>query len=199
MALDKVVIEMLTEKTGYPVDTPDGCERLCIDILTELNLKDGEGISVNTLKRLTNVLPYEGGQRRSTLDIIARYLGYKNWPTMYNDVTGFRGSSFNRVVTCYDMEELPENTKVGIAWSPNRNIVLQHLGKGEYVVKEVHNSKLRVGDHIWLSQLVLRFPFFAKKVVRDDVNLGNYTSAQEWGIERIRVRVPDKIKDTSAK
>lgn len=190
MALERVVIDKLAEKAGYAVDTPRGCENLHLDIQTALNLKDGECLSVNTLKRVTGVLAYNGNPSRSTLDILARYIGYKNWPVMYDDITGYRGSGFNKPVTCYDMEELPVNTKVGIFWSPDRRLLLRHLGKGEYMVEDARNGQLRVGDHIWLSQLVLRFPFFAKKVVRDNNNLGTYVSAQEWGIEQIRMRQP---------
>ena len=190
MALDKVVVERLSERAGYPVDTPRGCENLHLDIQTALNLEAHECPSVNTLKRITGVLAYKGNPRRSTLDILARYIGYKNWPAMYNDITDYRCSGFNRPVTCYDMKELPTDTKVGIKWSPDRSLNLRHIGKGEYVVEKIRNGSLRVGDHVWLSQLVLRFPFFAKKVVRNNNNLGTYVSAQEWGIEQIRMRRP---------
>ena len=74
-----VLINMLSRKAGRNIATPHGCEWLCHDIAACTN----ESISVNTLKRLTGVLKdYNDGKihlRGANKDILARYLGYKEW------------------------------------------------------------------------------------------------------------------------
>ena len=81
-----VLINMLSRKAGRNVSTPHGCEWLCHDIAACTK----ESISVNTLKRLTGVLKdYNDGKihlRGANKDILARYLGYKEWSDFCTEV-----------------------------------------------------------------------------------------------------------------
>lgn len=191
MALDKIIIEQLSNKAGYDVDTPHGCERLCLDLQTELGLRDGQGISVNTLKRLTGVLPYSGTPRLSTLDLIAQYLGYTRWKSLY-DHLAYTSSAFNWETAYYDLEAQPEETTVDLYWAPDRIVTLRHLGEGQYEVTNQRNSKLRQGDILTISQVALRFPLYVKEVIRGGASLGTYTAAIDQGVEKVRVYPPKK-------
>ncbi|MDE6077664.1 MAG: hypothetical protein K2G29_08020 [Muribaculaceae bacterium] len=74
-----LLINMLSRKAGRNIATPHGCAWLCHDIAARTN----ESISVNTLKRLTGVIKVYTDNKihlnGANKDIIARYLGYKEW------------------------------------------------------------------------------------------------------------------------
>lgn len=63
--------EKINKEIRYPID----CEHLAYDIEKETKLR----ISANTLKRLFGFLDDTRTPRLYTLDVIARYLGFKNW------------------------------------------------------------------------------------------------------------------------
>lgn len=72
MALSKIVVKLLELKAGFSVDTPAGAERLMVAIERET----GERISINTVKRLTGVIDYDGdphGSKFMELHIVNFY------------------------------------------------------------------------------------------------------------------------------
>lgn len=75
MILPIKVIALIEEKIDKEIRYPSDCEYLSYDIEKETKLR----ISINTLKRLFGFLEDIKAPRLYTLDIIAKYLGYKNW------------------------------------------------------------------------------------------------------------------------
>ena len=182
MKLDAPVIKMLSEKSGKNLNTPDGADFLRIDIEEKL----GERISLNSVKRLLGLLPYESTPRASTLEIIARYLGFSSWNLLRDFLNG-KVSDFNIKNNFIEMNSLPSGCKVVIKWNPNREILIRHSGNGEYIVEKAQNSKLLEDDHLFLSQIAVGFPLMVKEVVRTGKSLGNYLAAQTGGISYLEV------------
>lgn len=183
MKLNTVVLDMLSEKAGTNVTTKAGAEYLRNDI----EARTGEALSINTIKRLTGNLPYDSEPREVTLDIIAQYLGYRNFAQLQNLVQD-KISNFNTLPGFIDLKSQPVNREIIIKWEPGRVIKIRHLGEGNYIVEESLNSKLLRGDELILSQIAEGFPFMVKEVVRDEKSLGNYTAAQIEGVSSIEVK-----------
>lgn len=181
MILDKFICQMLSERVGRNIQTPDGASILQLDIES----KTGVRLGLNTIKRLVGVLPPVLSPRVSTLDAIAAYLGYENWNNM--DRAHRRGSGFGRYNPFVEMSDLSRGAKVEICWDPDRRIVIHHDGNGQYSVEESENCKLRPGDLLSLSKLALDYPFVADKVFRDEKPLGCYTAAESTGISEFNL------------
>ena len=182
MKLNKILIKMLAEKTGRDVTTVTGADYLRNDIESST----GENLSLNTVKRLTGVLPYDSSPRESTLEIIARYLGYTTWQLLVNDLNN-KVSDFNVGHGFIELERFPFGKEISIEWQPRRRIMIRHLGNGKYSVVKAENSKLLSGDILSLSQIRVGFPFIVKEVTRNGVSLGNYTAALSEGISSIEI------------
>lgn len=178
--LNKVYIKLLSEKCGKDITNPSGVDFLRNDI----EAVTGEALSLNTLKRLIGILPYESFPRSTTLDILAKYLGYSSWQLLEEGIHD-RISDFNTPSGFIDMAGLKKGQKVVIAWNPERRIRIIHEGEGRYVVEHSLNSKLYKNDVIYLSQVAKGFPFMVKEVIRDRESLGNYTAAQMEGVTSI--------------
>lgn len=179
--MQKVLINLLSKKAGRDVSTPCGSEWLCRDI-EEVT---GEKVSVNTVKRITGVLGEKGlHARRSTLDIIAIYLGYDNWLKL-KVVLDESSSDFATPAGMIEMDELEKGSILKVCWDPEREIIIRHLGGGKYLVDKSCNSKLKVGDSLQLTQIMVGYPLFVKEVVRSGESLGSYTAAPEFGLSEV--------------
>ena len=177
MKLNGIVIKMLTEKSGVDVSTKAGAEFLRNDIESTT----GEALSLNTIKRLTGILTYNSDPREITLDIIARYLGYKDYNLLLTAINN-KISDFNTLSNFIDLNSQPVGREFIIKWEPDRVIKIRHMGDGVYRVEESFKSKLLKGDLLSLSQIAEGFPFMVKEVVREGQILGSYTAAQTEGV-----------------
>lgn len=179
--MQKVLIDFLSKRCGRDVATPAGSEWLCRDI----EVVTGERVSVNTIKRITGVLGESGlHARRSTLDILARYLGCDDWNKFRISLDG-SSSDFSTPLGMVEMDKLDVGTSLRLCWDPEREIIIRHLGGGEYVVDKATNSKLKDGDYVRLTQIMVGYPLFVKDVMRGEKSLGCYTAAPEFGLTEI--------------
>ena len=78
MKFSPYVTDLLKQKSHKEFRTSGDCEFLSLDIESVT----GEHIGVNTLKRLLGFINDEREARISTLDVIARYLGFENWEVL---------------------------------------------------------------------------------------------------------------------
>ena len=182
-----VLIKLLSEKAGRDVTTAFGSDWLCRDIES----KTGEMLSLNTVKRITGVIDNRGEDRdlharRYTLDIVARYLGYKDFQELESALND-NSSSFRKSDKLLDMTSLPRDCKVDIGWLPDRKITLGNRGDGWFEVEVSQNSKLRSGDLLNIYQVMQDYPLFVKEVIRDGVSLGSYTAAEDRGVTSIEL------------
>ena len=182
MKLNQAIIDLLSEKAGKDVATSCGADYLRNDI----EAVTGEALSLNTVKRLVGILPYESIPRPVTLNIISRYLGFSSWQLFQEYLTG-RISDFNVDEGFIDLAAQPLGRLIKIRWQPDRCLSIKHLGEGKYVVAESLNSKLLPEDNLYLSQIAPGFPFMVKTVVRNGRELGNYIAAKRLGIDSIEM------------
>ena len=75
MRLPEIIIEMLRQKSGNDLYLPSDCEFLSLDIESKL----GVHIGSTTLKRLLGFAQDERTPHASTLEVLAKYLGYAHW------------------------------------------------------------------------------------------------------------------------
>ncbi|MDE5839349.1 MAG: hypothetical protein K2H49_00365 [Muribaculaceae bacterium] len=186
MVLNSLQLEKLSGKIGQDVTTAAGASVLCLDI----ELKTGVSLGLNTVKRLVGVIPDDVSPRKTTLNVIANYLGYPCWDVLQED-TAMEGSGFGKKDIFMEMSDLEEGVRVEVCWKPDRRILIRHRGFGQYLVLESENSKLHPGDLLTLSQLAIGFPFIADNVLRNEKPLGCYRAADGAGITRFKM-IEDK-------
>ncbi|MBR5653635.1 MAG: hypothetical protein IKX22_06100 [Prevotella sp.] len=177
MIFSKKIIQLLQQKCGHDVRTPYDIQCLALDIESQT----GEHIGVNTLKRLLGSIDDERSPRISTLDVVARYLGYGDWDTLSQLDTG-SNSSFDTIDGELRMADLSVGQQVLITYLPNRHVCMEYLGDGHFRVIEAENSKLLVGDMLSISHIVNNYPLFVTNVLRENADLGSFTAGKAQGI-----------------
>lgn len=182
MKLPDNIISLLSRKTGVDVATPAGSDILRHDIESATGLS----LSLNTVKRLTGVIPYNCEPRPDTLEIVARYLGYPSWQLLKADSEGNVSLMGAPEGAVYSSGLLP-GAVVEVTWEPGRRVTLRREAHGSFVVLEAERSKLLPGDELTVAAIVPGFPLLASGVVRGTVSLGAYSAAVDCGVKSVRI------------
>ena len=120
MKLPFHVIELLKRKSGNDLRLPADCELLSLDIQG----KTGVRIGATTLKRLLGFAQDERTPHASTLDAIARYLGYAHWEELAK-IEDQGNSDFNSSDDEVRSADLQVGKVVEIAYLPDRVVTLR--------------------------------------------------------------------------
>lgn len=119
-----------------------------------------ETLGVTTLKRIWGYVEGYDTTRYSTLSILARCVGFRDWDDfLANHKETDESSDFVLGRALYP-NEIPEGKCVLIAWAPDRRVLLRHLGKGYFVVVESENSKLKTDDSFHCAFFVMGQPLY---------------------------------------
>ena len=126
-----------------------------------------ETLGVTTLKRIWGYVDGYDTTRYSTLSILARCVGFRDWDDFLANHSS-AGESSNPVLgRALHPDDIPQEGLVRIAWVPDRRVLLRHLGDGHFLVMESENSKLKPGDSFHCSCFSIGEPLYLDNFVRD--------------------------------
>ena len=166
MKLPFHIVEMLKRKSGSDLRQPSDCEVLSLDIES----KTGVRIGATTLKRLVGFAQDERTPHTSTLDAIARYLGYAHWDEL-SKIEDNGNSDFETPDDEVRSADLQTGACVEITYLPDRRLILEYLGNNRYRVTVGENSKLQKCDEVEILNFVLHHPLLVVNVWRDGESL----------------------------
>ncbi|MDE5745357.1 MAG: hypothetical protein K2H84_06840 [Paramuribaculum sp.] len=148
----------------------------------------GEKLGVNTLKRLFGFKTDKVVPRLSTMNIIARYLGYTDYESLIKDLGEDADISLFTPIECLEVQNLEAGARLRISYEPNRELMLTYLGDFQFVVDMVKGShNICKGDLLTISQLAVGHRFVVAHVIRNGEDLGAYESAKFKGLETVEV------------
>ena len=176
MKFSPYVTDLLKQKSNKDFRLSADCEYLALDIESVT----GEHIGVNTLKRLLGFISDEREPRISTLDVIARYLGFGNWDVL--SVYDRSNSSFEPSTEEIRVSGLTMGQCLQISYLPDRQIDMEYIGENRFRILKSMNSKLKANDEITITHIVSSYPLLVSKVVRDGKSLGSFTAGKAQGI-----------------
>ena len=125
-----------------------------------------ETLGVTTLKRIWGYIEGYDTTRYSTLSILARCVGFHDWDDFLANYKRTGESSDFVLGRALYPNEIPEGKCVRIAWAPDRRVLLCHLGKGDFVVVESENSKLKADDTFHCACFILGQPLYLDNFTR---------------------------------
>lgn len=183
MKLSFHIIQSLKSRSGNELRQPSDCEFLALDIQS----KTGVRIGATTLKRLLGFAEDDRQPHASTLDVIARYLGYAHWDEL-TAVDDKGNSGFDATDEEVRSADLLAEAVVEVTYLPDRKISMQYLGNNHYQIIESENSKLQVGDEVEVLNFVLHHPLLVLNVWRSGQSLGQFTAGRVSGLSSIVVQ-----------
>ena len=181
MTLSPYIQKLIRERIGCDLSRPSQFDALALDI----EQRTGERIGVNTLKRLFGLLS-EVKPTESTLQVVARYLGYGSWRLLCRCAED-NNSAINAESSAVFPVDLPVGTVVTVSYPPRRRVVMRVSDDGRCRVESVSGGKLLVSDLLEVPMVLVGQPFIAKRLIRDGHDIGSYTGGIEGGVSEVSV------------
>lgn len=142
-----------------------------------------ERISSSTLKRLWGYVRDRHEPRIYTLDVLSKYIGYRNFEHFceVQRSNPDNNSNFFEAFTL-SSEDLKIGDRIEIGWSPNRYLILKYLGSSNFIVESSDNSKLLVNDEFSVNSFILAYPLYLSGIIRDNKVLPSYVAGVKGGL-----------------
>lgn len=178
------LLSEVEKKYGRRIATTTDFESLSVVI----EHQTGELLSSSTLKRLWGYVTLNPTPRISTLDILSRFIGHKDFKSFCQSLTDGKVFSSNFFSTRYlAVSELAEMSKVTIGWAPDRVVEMRYLGEFQFEIERSVNSKLKPGDRFELSDIILGYPMFISRILRDGEYTPAFIAGQDGGINLLTI------------
>lgn len=150
------------------------------------------GLSETTVKRMFGLVGVDSKERNrtprnSTMDIVAKWLGYDNHETLLADVGEGNYTSEFTSLSSIKVAELAEGAKISLSYHPGRSIIMTYLGNFEFIVNDSVRSKLLAGDKLKITHLILHQELIAGDVVRNGISIGAYRGARDGGLTSLDI------------
>lgn len=178
---------LLTEvekKYGRRIATTTDFESLSVVIEHQI----GELISSSTLKRLWGYVSLNPTPRIATLDVLSRFVGHRDFKTFCNHLKESHVFASNFFTSrCQTVAELKPGTIVCIGWAPNRLVKMSYLGDYKFEVLSSENSQLQPGDKFELAEIIVGYPLYISRILRDGAYTPSYVAGQIGGINLLKV------------
>lgn len=158
------------------------------ELSDKIERSTGELLSVSTLKRLWGYVPSKIVPRKSTLDILCQFSGYRNFDSFCEHIKA-GGSANSRLFVSKTVvsSELKVGQQIRIGWDPDRLVLLEYLGESQYEVVHSENSRLESGDKFYLDSLVLGLPLCISDLKRGLNVSMSYIAGSASGLNRLDV------------
>ena len=153
-----------------------------------------ENLSPTTLKRLWGYIDGADTTRRTTLCLLAQFLGFADWEAyqaslaMRMDIESedFEGEGVH-------INDLQKGDRVEVTWLPNRRCVFRYEGDAHFTVVEAENAKLKVGDTFDAACFIIGKPMYLdnlkSQMSNDKLQMTNvsYVAGSKNGLNTVEI------------
>ncbi|MDE6409874.1 MAG: hypothetical protein K2K81_06490 [Muribaculaceae bacterium] len=170
------------ETAGLSPSTPKQFEELAERIFKHT----GTSLSPTTLKRIWGYLDEPLSTRRSTLDILARYCGWKDYDDFLNGNLPEAESGRVGTKTINVEKDMKSGERLRILWPPARTCVAEYLGSRQWKILESEGTRLEPGDTFSCSLIAEGEPLYLDNLIHQGNQSGIYVCGRKSGISFLR-------------
>ena len=146
-----------------------------------------ENLSPTTLKRLWGYIDGADTTRRTTLCLLAQFLGFADWEAYLAELstrTDIESAAFEGEGVHID--DLQKGDCIEVTWLPNRRCVFRYEGDAHFTIEEAENAKLHAGDTFETAAFLIGKPMYLDNVQRDRSKLeGNEVPSTKEGFSYV--------------
>lgn len=153
--------------------------------------RTGRTIGVSTLKRVWGYVNSGHGTSYSTLSLLCRYCGFRDWDHFYgryqSGVMDMDSSHFDTddIIACSMLEQ---GCVLSLDWLPDKNCHVCKIAEPDlFRVVSTCNTKLQPGDTGHINSLQVGHNLLITEYRRDGKLLGNYVGAVGSGVMSIKI------------
>lgn len=159
----KLLLMAIERAVDYKVCTTRGFERLSQMILCRTR----ENISVSTLKRVWGYVKGYDDIRMSTLDVLSRFVGYKDYTHFAHDIKNEADVIASNFLfgECIYVDDMYAGKCLRIIWAPDRRCDIRYEGEYRFVVTDSVMTRLVAGTAFCCHVIEIGQPLYLSKVV----------------------------------
>ena len=178
------LLELVEKQYGRKLSTTTDFESLSVII----EKTTGELLSSSTLKRLYGYVSLNTVPRKTTLDILSRFIGNRDYETFRISLSNdpqFSSRFFSaKTVTT---SELKAGDRLRIGWPANRIVTLNYLGDDLFEVETSVNASLVKGDRFRQVSFMKGYPLYLSRILRDGDYTPTYVAGMNSGLNLIEI------------
>ena len=146
-----------------------------------------ENLSASTLKRIWGYVNGVDSIRRSSLEILAKFLDFKNWEDFLAFISQDNGSDWENGLH-FRAEDLKVDDLIQVAWKPNRHCTFRYLGNQQFVVEAAENSKLNAGSTFRCNLFILGRPLYLTDLIQNSNPPSTFVAGQKDGLCELKIQ-----------
>lgn len=151
---------------GRNIKTPRDFEFLRQNIYSRINIL----LSTSTLMRLWGYINEDVAPRISTLDTLARFIGFNDY-TAFEDSVNRGGEAesnpvYNRSINV--IKDLHTGDRLMFTWLPNRSCLVEYTGNLSFKIMESKNTRLSPGDTFQTGIIIEGEPLYLDCLCQKD-------------------------------
>ena len=178
------LLELVEKQYGRKLSTTTDFESLSVII----EKATGDLLSSSTLKRLYGYVSLNTVPRKTTLDILSRFIGNRDYETFRISLSNdpqFSSRFFSaKTVTT---SELKAGDRLRIGWPANRIVTLNYLGDDLFEVETSVNASLVKGDRFRQVSFMKGYPLYLSRILRDGDYTPAYVAGMNSGLNMIKI------------
>ena len=146
---------------GVPMRTPQDFDLLSNRIFEVKH----EQVSSFTLKRFYGYID-RGRCSRATLDILCRFVGYRDWLDFVQKKKEAEASeaSSEEITNLLTADHLNVDDLIKLTWQPDREVLIRYIGDSCFTILDSKNSKLRAGEVYLCNAIINKLPLVLKGI-----------------------------------
>ena len=141
-------------------------------------------IGLSTLMRLWNYVEGNVKPRKSTLDILAQFLGYRDFAD-YSHITLPEDTSDSNAIMAQGIsvsEQLTQGDRLELTWRPDRVCVIEYMGGSRFRIITAEKTHLHVGDTFSCESIIEGEPLYLDNLHHDEMPPMRYVCGKRAGI-----------------
>lgn len=171
---------VIEETLGQKISTPRDFNSLSKVIFSRQHIQ----ISPTTLKRVWGYLKENTETRTSTLNILSRFIGYKDWNEYCKSNNSIDIEMQEYFITSKKLStcDIEIGQQIEVNWYPNRSCLIQYVGEQKFKVIKSTNSKLSIGNIFKCSLFIEGEPLYMDNLIQNDQTPTPYVAGKKGGI-----------------
>ena len=145
-----------------------------------------ETIGLTTVKRMWQYGGLSSKPRQSTLNVMARSIGYRNYDDFCEHYGDCTPSSDIVLGESIKVSDLKSGDRLMLRWNPGREIVVECLGNSTFRVLKSEGGKLHADDTFQAAIFALGHSALLSNVIHEDSSWPLYEIGQQGGLTLVR-------------
>ena len=147
-------------------------------------------ISATTLKRVWGYLDDGVQSRQGTMDILARFIGYRSYEDYEVNASTYKNEAQSSPVMSRKLnveEELESGDRVRITWHPDRICDVTYHGGLNFSVEDSRNTRIKEGKTFRCSLFIEGEPLYIDNLIQENRPPVAYVCGKKSGIRFERI------------